>query len=758
MNKAVAVLSAIVGFCALAPSAHAAIPSVFGGDVACTVAADGVRECGNSAPRSTTDETFDGVPLDVNVAFPPEPATGPDGDYPLIVWGHGYGGGKIGFGASGSTSGLRRFSSRGYAVMSMTTRGFRESCGSDAAKLAGGSACVPGYVRLMDTRYEVRDYQDLAGELAEDDLVGPTRIGAVGGSYGGGLSMALAALKNRQMLPDGSLVPWDSPDDGTPMSLAAATPNIPWTDLSYSLVPNGRTLDYLVDNDYGPRVGVMKQSLTRGLYLSGLVAPGYYSATDPDASLLPWLTRLELGEPYDGDPAVTDIIEEIKAHHSSFYIDPSVAPAPMLMSSGFTDDLFPADETIRFYNRTRVQHPAAPLALFYGDFGHQRSANKSDGTAALLASENAWLDHYVKGSGSAPAQGVTTYTQTCPSTASTPSGGPFTSPNWASAAKGELRLIESAPKTIAANSGESGAANNFDPVQAGGNACRTYPAADESGAVTYSFPTPKAPTTLMGATTVIADISSSSPNNEIAARLFDVLPNGTERLVARGLWRPATGTSRQVFQLHPNGYTFAPGSVPRVQLLAKDSGGGPLNTYGRAANGQGPITVSKLEIRLPVVDKPGASGGQVKVARDEFVPTGRTLSPDFAALANEANAKIAKGKLAGNSKVVKVKVGSPASWASCHATVKLFSSTQGVAGAAAKKKKGKAKLLGTSSVANIAGGKTGTVKVKLTKAGRKAARKGAGKSLVVQVSTAEQDGYVVAKRKAAFKKKQKKKG
>ena len=750
MKKAV-VLAAIVGSLALAPSAQAAIPDVFDGDVTCAVAlSDGVRECGSTAPRSTTDETFDGVPVDVNVAFPPEPASGPDGDYPLIVWGHGYGGGKIGFGA------MRRFTARGYAVMSMTTRGFRESCGSAAAQTAGGAACLPGYVRLMDTRYEVRDYQDLAGELAEAGLVSFTKIGAVGGSYGGGLSMALATLKNRQMLPDGSLAPWESPDANTPMSLAAATPNIPWTDLSYSLVPNGRTLDYLVDNDYGPRVGVMKQSLTNGLYLSGQLAPGNYSTTDPDANLGAWLARLTAGEPYDGDPTATGIVEEIKAHHSSYYIDPSVAPAPLLMSSGFTDDLFPADETIRFYNRTRVQHPSAAVSLFFGDFGHQRSPNKSDVSTALRAAEDAWLDHYMKGSGPAPTPGVTTYTQTCPSTAATPSGGPYTAPTWATAAKGELRLTETAAKTIGAGSGDPNVANVFDPVQAANNACRTYPVTDEAGAATYSFPASKAPTTLMGSATVIADISSSSANDEIAARLFDVLPDGSERLVARGLWRPATGTSRQAFQLHPNGYTFAPGSVPRVQLLAKDAGGGALNSYGKGANGQGPVTLSNVEVRLPVLEKPGASDGQVKVARDEFVPPGRSLSPDFAGLANDANATIAKGKLAASSKAVKVKVGSPASWASCHATVKLFS--VGGAGSSAKKKKKKAKtkLLGTSSLATIVGGKSGVVKVKLNKAGRKLARKGGSRKLTVQVTTAEQDGNVSATRKAAFKKKKRK--
>ena len=248
------------------------------------------------------------------------------------------------------------------------------------------------------------------------------------------------------------------------MSMAAAVPNIPWTDLAYSLVPNGRTLDYTVDNDYGPRMGVMKQSLVNGLYLSGQLAPGYYG-TDPAADLAGWRNRLTAGEPYDSDPYVASILTEIKNNHSSFYIDSSTAPAPMLMSSGFTDDLFPADETIRYYNRTKVQHPSTPLALFFGDFGHQRSPNKSDVSAALVARENAWLDFYVKGTGSAPAQGVTTYTQTCPSTSGVPSGGPFTSTNWATAANGELRLNDATTKTITAASGDAAVAGNFDPVE-----------------------------------------------------------------------------------------------------------------------------------------------------------------------------------------------------------------------------------------------------------------------------------------------------
>ena len=65
-----------------APNASAAVSDVFGGDVPCAVQGDGTRFCGGSM---TTTKTFDGIPIDVNVALPAEPASGPDGNYPLVM-------------------------------------------------------------------------------------------------------------------------------------------------------------------------------------------------------------------------------------------------------------------------------------------------------------------------------------------------------------------------------------------------------------------------------------------------------------------------------------------------------------------------------------------------------------------------------------------------------------------------------------------------------------------------------------------------
>ncbi len=435
---AAAVVAVVVLVCA--PSAGAAIPSVFGGQVRCSVQGNGVRFCGSTAPRSTV-KAFDGVPIDVNVAFPPQPASGPDGNYPLVMIFHGYGGGKLGL------STMQHYLDMGYATFSMTDRGFRESCGSLASRAADPSGCATGYVRLIDNRYEVRDAQDFAGKLADEGLVAPKKIGAIGGSYGGGMSIALAALKNRMMLPDGSLVPWKSPG-GKPMEIAAAAPFITWSDLAYSLTPNGSTLDYVASAPYRGRFGVMKESLVNGLYVSGLAAPGFYApaGSDPSADITGWRTRLLAGEPYDGDPTAQAVLDEIKSHHSAFYIPHDVKPAPLLLANSFTDDLFPVDEMVRFYNRTRDQYPNADISLFAAEIrGHPRSQTKPDALARLQTRQDAWFNHYLKGSGKQPPLNVTAMTETCPSSA--PSGGPISAPTWAKLSRGEIRLSQKQGRT-----------------------------------------------------------------------------------------------------------------------------------------------------------------------------------------------------------------------------------------------------------------------------------------------------------------------
>ena len=137
----------------------------------------------------------------------------------------------------------------------------------------------------------------------------------------------------------------------------------------------------------------------------------------------------------------------------------------------------------------------------------------------------------------------------------------------------------------------------------------------------------------MGSATVIADLTMPGDTSQVAARLLDVGPDGKETLVSRGIWRPASGgPTRQVFQLFPNGWTFAEGHVPKLELLPKDTNAGLAGGYARASNDQQPITVSDLQLRLPVIEKPGSFKGLVGVAAKRILPKGYELAADFAAL------------------------------------------------------------------------------------------------------------------------------
>jgi hypothetical protein len=636
----IVVLAAVVAGLTVPSAAQAAITSIpdgAGGTIPCTVqtgANAGERWC------SGIFTTFDGAPIDLNVGFPPAPASGPDGDFPVVGLFHGWGGSKLGHSSGG-------WIDDGYAFFSMSDRGWGNSCGGTDPKRTQ-PVCANGYNHLMDTRFEVRDAQEVFEELAdraatgatgEEGLIDPQRIGVTGGSYGGGISMALAALKDRKMIQagDGTLVPWVS-DGGRQMRIAAAQPDIPWTDLAYSLQPNGHTLDYVADAPYMQRgrIGVMKQSFVSGLYATGQATSNYAPAgTDPDADLVTWFSAINAGEPYDTNPLSQDIVDEITTHHSSYYIDDSTPPAPLLISNGWTDDLFPADEAIRFYNRTRTTHPGTPISLIFTDHGHQRGQNKIPDATWRSRQLHEWFDHYVKGTGPEPFDGVQTLGQSCngPSLGATgqfddPNADqPFQAPTWAALAPGEVRFTDPATKVIAPEIADQ-AGQAFDPIS-GGGACATAPAEDQAGTATYRLPPAEGTGyTLMGSPTIVADVNNVSATSQLAVRLLDVEPGGLdETLVARGLYRPEVNSgatrTRQVFQLHPNGWRFEDGHLAKLELLPADQ------PYGRDSNGQGAITVANVELRLPVLEQPGSIDGLVQGPAAKVVPPGYQLASDF---------------------------------------------------------------------------------------------------------------------------------
>ncbi|MGW0103316.1 alpha/beta hydrolase, partial [Nocardia sp. NPDC003354] len=120
---------------------------------------------------------------------------------PAVLLAHGFGGTK-----DSVRSDAEDLAARGYAVLTWTARGFGRS---------------GGQIHLDSPDYEVRDAQRLLDRLAARpdirlDSPGDPRVGVVGGSYGGGLALLLAAQDQR---------------------VDAIVPMITWNDLSRAFLP-----------------------------------------------------------------------------------------------------------------------------------------------------------------------------------------------------------------------------------------------------------------------------------------------------------------------------------------------------------------------------------------------------------------------------------------------------------------------------------------------------------------------------------------
>jgi dienelactone hydrolase len=574
----------------------------------------GLTDCGPAQGVEVCSglvKTWDGVPLDTTVV---RPAAAADKPLPLVVEVHGFGNSKYEYlnpDETAYTDNAYAWARDGYAVLTFTARGLWGSCGTPDARLANPAECATGYIHLADVRYEVRDIQELIGRLVDDGTADARRIGVTGDSYGGGQSLMLAALRDRVMLPDGTLVPWQSPD-GTPLRIAAAAPVIPWTDLVSAAAPNGRVSSTAIT----PRsvatnpVGVEKASVVNAIFAAAQFATGPGQpvgepfvpgrpmgflappGVDPDADVAAWVSRTDAGEPYDEESAAS-IVDTLARFHSAYYVPADHRPPPLFLASGLTDDLFPADETLRYVNRTAKRYPGLPIATLLGDFGHQRASNEPAERSLLLRSIHRWFDRYLRDRGRSPRTGVTAFAQTCPRDA--PAGHRYQAPTFAALARGVVRIRDRDAQTVSSSGTDAGGGAALDPVSGMGDGCAVVAANDPAGTASYELKV-KRPLTLIGSPTIRAALAISGAraiDTEIAARLFDVDPDGEhKRLVARGLYRPDGGSAR--WQLHPAAWRFAAGHTIELQLLGADP------PYSRPSNSAFETTVSNLRLRLPV--------------------------------------------------------------------------------------------------------------------------------------------------------------
>lgn len=595
----------------------------------CVATPDNVVPCDNQVYDPTVPDTrvpsWDGTPLDANVTLPAGGGT----DLPLVIVIGGFPSTKADLDSLSEYAGIspRQWAERGFAVLSYSNRGEGGSCGWPASRV-GDKACLTGWEHLDSMAYEARDTQYLAGLLVDQGIVDPARIGVTGSSWGAGQSLELATLRNRTMLPSGRLVPWVSPRRHLPMAVAAAAPMAAWSDLVPAVLPNGHDLDYTL-TPFGADVrpfGVVKGSILTGLYAE-LQVDSYLPPPGVNPPVAVTTAVVDAGWPVLSwaNPIVKPTVAYFHTFDSPYYLPSDEAPAPTLYANGWNDDIFTVSQELDWVNRVRSAHPDAQLAMFLSDIGHPRSQNKPADQGVLTGAIVAWFTHYLLGTSTPVLRGVEALTTTCPASAA--SAGPYLAPSWPAMHPGEVRYHAASPQTVLFASGNPEIDAELDPITGPGACAAPSASTAVPGSATYSFPVGSTGFTTIGSPTVIATLQathvSGAPYPYLAAHLFDVAPGGkSETLVARQTYRLA-GSGRQVFQLYPQAWHFAPGHTVRLQLQGQDT------PYSRPDTLPGSITISALELRLPTVDTPDCT--TVLSPAPPVVPAGETLAPGVTA-------------------------------------------------------------------------------------------------------------------------------
>ncbi len=310
----------------------------------------------------------DGTMLDVTLDFPSG-----GGPFPLVTLIHGWAGSKRGDGDLAA-----QLVADGYGVLRYSTRGFGDSYGR---------------VNLADVHLELADLRSMIGQVVDHGRyrLNGDAVAVTGASYGGGHSwLAL-------------LAPKFSTRKGTTVRIRTVVPIAPWTDLLYSLMPNGSPRSSV------DRPGALKFSYASAFYWGGQREPG--DGPEPwydnyPAYLREWYTSLVATEP-TLNPLYSQVRDGVAGYRSiwwqqGFWSAIAANPVPIFQVQGFTDDLFPLDEAKRMLLALHSQVAGYPIASYFGDLGHPGARNKAGEVEYVMSLIRAWLAYYLKGVGSPP--------------------------------------------------------------------------------------------------------------------------------------------------------------------------------------------------------------------------------------------------------------------------------------------------------------------------------------------------------------------
>jgi ABC-2 type transport system ATP-binding protein len=235
---------------------------------------------------------------------------------PMIMHSHGWGGSRTTDAAS-----FRAFTSSGYGVLSFDQRGFGDS---------GGRARVeaPAF-EGVDVRRLVRLVSRL--RWVQQDRPGDPRLGAIGGSYGGGYQFVgafeLLRVKGRPVFD-------------------ALAPEITWNDVSDSLAPEG-----VVRTEWAA-------ALTAAALPTDALPPSVYKA---------FVEGVVTGAWPDGSvPGTEDLVSFFRRNGPKWHVSNGRRlDIPVLFGQGTTDGLFPLEQGLTNW-RTALTRSARQRSMFVG--------------------------------------------------------------------------------------------------------------------------------------------------------------------------------------------------------------------------------------------------------------------------------------------------------------------------------------------------------------------------------------------------------
>ncbi len=528
---------------------------------------------------------------------------------PAIMATNGFGGSKNDFGALGPG-----FAHRGFVFLAYSGLGF------------GGSGCK---ITLDDREHDGAAGSQLLSFLggtkaAEDgtrinyvvkDGPGDPRVGMIGGSYGGQIQFAVAAVDLR---------------------LDTIVPQITWNDLSYSLSPNNT--DFTRGVTYG-EPGVVKIDwpvlffgLGTGQGLAAALADPSHVGTCPNfadgvcSSLVQGSARGYLDE---GGLALT--------RNASVATYMQAIRIPTFLIQGQSDNLFNLQEAVATYDALREQ--GVPVKMLWRSSGHsgggigksEWSASELEGSYESRAALN-WFRYHLMRKGRPPALDFAFFTdwikyeqgKDAAHAVGVAPGYPAGSDRAFYLSGADVLVSDKAKvQTGAAQMVEAAA-----PTSQGGGAVALQDGSDPEGtSVSYTTAPLADHLDVVGIPTVTVRVdaptfgASADPAQHLLlfAKLYDVAPDGTATLhrAQVSAARVADATKPVTIELPGLVHRYAKGHSLRLTLSTSAA------TY-RGGLGAGPVSIltdpqQPAVLTIPVL---GEQTGPVGAALNGYTPFG----------------------------------------------------------------------------------------------------------------------------------------